>query len=273
MLGKSFEKSLIWGIRRPSLAGIMPGATTSEGRTELLGKGVYVMAASAMLALLPGVAIAQSSTAQPVDPPQQVTQLRQQYEGLAPQQIEAEGYAPEGPCVPNPQGPGAMGIHALNPELLQAQFPEGVMDPTSPPVLLLDENSKVIGLEWEAADLGQGPMKLFGQTIELQPGHPGVEESHYMLHIYFRPDGRVLFGTNPQTAFDPELECPQMSATATASSSASATASATATSTATGSASALVDTGGASSLTLLAPLALLVVAGTGVLAFRVIRRG
>jgi hypothetical protein len=173
-----------------------------------------------------------------------------------------------------------MGTHALNQELLQAQFPNGEMDPANPPVLLLDENSNVIGWEWEAADVGQGPMKLFGQTIELQPGHPGIEKPHYMLHIYFKPDGKVLFGTDAQTAFDPEGVCPEMSASATASSSAtagasasaSASAAATPTATATSSASALVDTCGAFSLTLLAPLALLVV-GTGVVAFRVMRRG
>ncbi len=245
----------------------------------MLRKGIYVMAAGAVLALLPGMALARTSAAQPVDPPQQVAELREQFEGLTPQQIEAKGYVPEGPCVPNPQGAGAMGTHALNQELLQAQFPRGKMDPENPPVLLLDENSNVIGLEWEAADVGQGPMKLFGQTIEIQPGHPGVPEPHYMLHIYFKPDGKVLFGTDPQTAFDPEGECPPMSASATASSTASASASAsattsvtaTSTATATSSASALVDTGGAFSLTLLAPLALLVLAGTGVLAFRLMR--
>jgi hypothetical protein len=174
-----------------------------------------------------------------------------------------------------------MGIHAINRQLYQAQFPRGEMDPENPPILLLDENSKVIGLEWEAADVGQGPMKMFGQTIELQSGHPGAEEPHYMLHIYFRAGGKVLFGTNDQTAFDPEGVCPQMSASATASSSATASASAsafasataTSTATATSSASALVDTGGAFTLTLLAPLALLVTVGTGVLAFRVMRRG
>jgi hypothetical protein len=176
----------------------------------LLRKGLCLMAAGAVLALLPGMAIAQTSAAQPVDPPQQVAQLRQQYEGLTPEQIKAQGYVPEGPCVPSPQGPGAMGIHAINWELLQAQFPKAKMDPANPPILLVDQNSKVIGLEWEAKDVGQGPMKLFGQTIELQPGHPGVEEPHYMLHIYFKPDGKVLFGTDAQTAFDPEGICPEI---------------------------------------------------------------
>ena len=87
------------------------------------------------------------------------------------------------------------------------------MDPAQTSVLLLDQNNKVIGLEWEAADVGQGPMELFGQSIQIQPGHPGVEHPHYMLHIYFKPDGKVLFGTDPQTAFDPELSCPPLPAT------------------------------------------------------------
>jgi len=169
-----------------------------------------------------------------------------------------------------------MGIHAINRELYKAQFPAGEMDPENPPVLLLGENDEVIGLEWEAKDVGQGPIKLFGQTIELQPGHPGVEEPHYMLHIYFKPDGKVLFGTDARTAFDPEGLCPEMSAmsaSSTASASASASASATSSATATSSASALTETGGAISLTLLAPLASLALMGTGVLAFRVVRRG
>ena len=156
-----------------------------------------------------------------------------------------------------------MGIHALNPELLQAQVPKGTMDPANPPALLLDENEEVMGVEWEAADVGQGPMEMFGQTIEIQPGHPGVEESHYMVHIYFKPDGKVLFGTDPQTAFDPEGVCPE----------ASATASSTATASASSSASALAETGGPLSLKSLAALASMVLLiGTGVLAFGVLRR-
>jgi hypothetical protein len=164
-----------------------------------------------------------------------------------------------------------MGIHAINFKLLEAQFPEGTMDPANPPALLLDENEEVMGVEWEAADVGQGPMEMFGQTIEIQPGHPGVEESHYMMHIYFKPGGKVLFGTDPQTAFDPEGACPEASASATSSATASATS--TATASASGSASALAQTGGAFSLTSLAALASMVLlVGTGVLAFGVIRR-
>src|ERR687897_2700348 len=174
----------------------------------MLRKVVYGMVASAVLALLPGIALAQGNTAQPVDPPQPVAQLRQQFEGLTPQQVEAKGYMPEGGCVPSPQGPGAMGIHAINRQLYEAQFPKGEMDPKNPSVLLLGPSDEVIGVEWEAKDVGQGPMKLFGQTIELQSGHPGVPEPHYMLHIYFKPGGKVLFGVDDHTAYDPALSCP-----------------------------------------------------------------
>jgi hypothetical protein len=105
-----------------------------------------------------------------------------------------------------------MGTHVINQEYLEAQFPKGEMDPEQPPVILLDQDSKVIGIEWEAADVGQGSMALFGQSIELQSGHPGVEESHYMLHIYFKDDGKVLFGVDDKTAFDPNLSCTELPA-------------------------------------------------------------
>ena len=183
----------------------------------MLRKILWCIAASALLALLPGAAMAQTGASGPVDPPPEFAQLRQQYEGLTPEQVEAAGYVPEGACVSksmvDPEGVGAMGTHAINPALLEAQFPNGTMDPTAPPVLLLGQSGEVIGLEWEAADVGQGPMQMFGQTIQLQSGHPGVEEPHYMLHGYFKPGGQVLWGVDDQTAFDPDLTCPPMPAT------------------------------------------------------------
>ena len=158
------------------------------------------------------------------------------------------------------------------------------MDPENPPVLLLGENSNVIGLEWDAADVGQGPMKMFGQSIEIQPGHPGVAEPHDMQHSYSKPDGKVLFGTDPQTAFDPEGVCPEMSATATASATASGTASATpsasatATSTATASPTAtatptaLTATGGMALTTGMAAGALALLVAGGLMAAALVRR-
>ena len=227
----------------------------------MLGHVLNVIAASALLALLTGMAVAQNSTAQQVDPPPQVAQLRQQFEGLTTQQIEAQGYVPEGPCIPSPTGVGAMGTHAINQQLYQATFPAGTMNPSKPNVLLVGQNGKVIGLEWEAANVGQGPMKMFGQTIELQSGHPGAEQPHYMLHIYFKPGGKVLFGTNDQTAFDPELSCPPMSASATA----------TGTPTATATATALADTGGMSLMPALAAGALALLLAGGIMVAALVR--
>src|ERR671918_854323 len=99
---------------------------------------VTVAALLAAMLALAGVAWAKS-TAQPVDPPEQVAQLRQHFEGLSLIQVLARGYVPRSPCIANPKGPGAMGIHALNNKLLQAQFPKGKMDPEKPPVLLLGQ--------------------------------------------------------------------------------------------------------------------------------------
>jgi hypothetical protein len=241
----------------------------------MVGKVLYLLTASALvLTVVPVMAIAQTSTAQPVDPPPQVAQLRQQFERLTTQQIEAKGYVPEGPCVTSPQGVGAMGIHAINRQLYQAQFPNGEMDPANPNVLLVGNSGKVIGLEWEAADVGQGPMKMFGQTIELQSGHPGAPEPHYMLHIYFKAGGKVLFGTNDQTAFDPELSCPPTSASAAATASATHAASATATPTATATATptALAQTGGIWLMPVLAVGALALLLSGGLMAAVVVRR-
>src|SRR5215203_3738826 len=179
------------------------------GRRALMKRILLLVTVASMLAAmlaLAGVAWAKS-TAQPVKPPKQVAELRQQFEGLSLIQVLARRYVPQSPCVANPKGPGAMGIHAINHKLLQAQFPKGKMNPEKPPVLLLGQKGKVMGLEWEAADVGQGPMKMFGQTIRLQPGHPGVPDPHYMLHIYFKPHGKVLFGTKAKTAFDPKRSC------------------------------------------------------------------
>ncbi len=180
----------------------------------MLRRILWMVAAGAVLALLPGVAVGQIAASGPVDPPPEFAQLRQQYEGLAPEQVEDAGYVPTHGCIANPAGVGAMGTHAINGEHLTAQFPNGTMDPTTPPVLLLGQSGEVIGLEWEAADVGQGPMEMFGQTIQIQPGHPGAEEPHYMLHGYFESDGQVRWGYDPATAFNPELSCPeQMPAT------------------------------------------------------------
>jgi hypothetical protein len=97
---------------------------------------------------------------------------------------------------------GNMGFHAIHPTLLKVQFGNGRPDPEQPPIVLLDAWQRVVGLEWESNQHAPAPV-LFGQSVALLPGHPGLEEPHYMLHAYFRPQARVLF-----SVFDPQLSCP-----------------------------------------------------------------
>ncbi len=145
---------------------------------------------------------------EPIGEPEKVAQLRARYEGKSLDELKAMGYTfNTEECVSVP-GIGGMGVHIINPQYYQAQFPKGAMDPENPVAVLLDaDQQKVIGLEWEAKDVGQGEMELFGVPIKLQQGHPGIPEPHYMLHVYFKPGGKVLMlGADP--AFDPDLTCP-----------------------------------------------------------------
>jgi hypothetical protein len=152
------------------------------------------------LSLLPGSVLA----AEPMAAPEGFAEVRARFENLTPSEVKAAGYIADPPvCVAAPDGSGAMGIHALNRQLLGMQFPAGTMDPENPPVLLLSaDGHRVVGLEWEAKDIGQGEFELYGQAVVLQDAHPGVPEPHYMLHAYFRPNGEVLFAP-----FDPQLSC------------------------------------------------------------------
>lgn len=169
------------------------------GRRRFL---IRMLLGVALTAVTPAVALAQDPP-QPIDAPEGFADVRARFENLTPEEVAAAGYRADPPlCIAEP-GLGGMGVHALNPELMGAQFPTAEMDPENPPILLLSANlQRVIGLEWEAKDIGQGETELFGQKVVLQPGHPGVPEPHYMLHAYFREDGQVLFAP-----FDPMVIC------------------------------------------------------------------
>jgi hypothetical protein len=143
-----------------------------------------------------------------VDEPPGIAQLRAQYAPMTEAQLTAAGFEIDplyvtADLVGLPAATGVMGYHAIHPGLMGAQFPQGVMDPQRPPVVLLGPDKRVIGVEWEAADRGQAPPQLYGQTANLGPPHPGVDHPHYMLHAFFRPGGKVLFGD-----FDPALAGP-----------------------------------------------------------------
>jgi hypothetical protein len=143
-----------------------------------------------------------------VDEPPGIAQLRAQYAPMTEAQLVAAGFQIDpmyvaADMVGLPPAVGAMGYHAINPALMGAQFPQGTMDAQHPPVVLLGPDKRVIGVEWEAADRGQAPPQLYGQTVNLGPVHPGVDQPHYMLHAFFRPGGKVLFGD-----FDAALATP-----------------------------------------------------------------
>jgi len=162
--------------------------------------------------LTPGGVLADGPS--PIPDPEGFAEVRARFEGKSGQEVAAMGFIAEPPlCVAEPEL-GGMGVHALNFPAFSAQFEAGVMDAEEPPIVLLDASLQhVIGLEWEAADVGQGVPEVFGQPAILLPGHPGppgTEVPHYMLHSYFRADGQVLFAP-----FDPEVTCPQMPDSAT----------------------------------------------------------
>ncbi|HET8629772.1 MAG TPA: hypothetical protein VFL91_20325 [Thermomicrobiales bacterium] len=181
---------------------------TRRAVAALLGLALWSGAAAAGAA-----APAWDLPARLVDEPPGIAQLRARYAPMTETQLVAAGFQVDpmyvtAAMVGLPATTGAMGYHAINPALMGAQFPQGVMDPEHPPVVLLGPDKRVIGVEWEAADRGQPPPQLHGQTANLGPAHPGVDAPHYMLHAFFRPGGKVLFGD-----FDPALATPGLPAT------------------------------------------------------------
>ncbi len=143
-----------------------------------------------------------------VDEPAGIAQLRAQYASMTEAQLVAAGFQIDSMYVTATlvglsAATGAMGYHAVKPALMGAQFPKGTMDAQRPPVVLLGLDKRVIGVEWEAANLGQAAPQVYGQTVNLGPMHPGVDAPHYMLHAFFRPGGKVLFGD-----FDAALATP-----------------------------------------------------------------
>ena len=155
----------------------------------------------AATAMLPGSAFAQPGPPPGVmmDTPPPLAAARAKFENMTAEQATAAGYMSTHECVSSPFG--GMGIHFIHPQLFDSQLKSGQMDPANPPVLLVNED-RVVGLEWETTKATPQPTFL-GQQVPLQPGHPGMEEEHYMVHMYFKPGNKLLLGV-----FDPDLKCP-----------------------------------------------------------------
>ena len=126
------------------------------------------------------------------------------------EQAKADGYTGvDEPCVASPEG--AMGIHYVNPALLQ----DPALDPLRPEILLYVPSAngklKLVGVEYWKADADQKldtredePTLLdqpFGAPME---GHAPGMPVHYDLHVW-------LFKDNPAgmfAPFNPTLTCP-----------------------------------------------------------------
>ncbi|CAA9306988.1 MAG: hypothetical protein AVDCRST_MAG77-6155 [uncultured Chloroflexi bacterium] len=166
-----------------------------SGRSAVLGASLVAALAS------PTVVSAQPPTPAPVAMSPEFAALRARFEPMTAEQVQAAGYVIPAPvCVSAP--PGGMGYHAIHFARHAQQYQGGRMDQNNPPILLIGGDGRVIGLEWETNQRA-APQSLFGVPVQVLPGHEGLEEPHYMLHAYFRPNGQVLFAD-----FDPQVTCP-----------------------------------------------------------------
>ncbi|MBI2886187.1 MAG: hypothetical protein HYY02_03155 [Chloroflexi bacterium] len=161
-------------------------------------RGIGLMGLMIMLALAVTPSVPASA-----DDAQDLAAARARFENLTKEQIEAAGYRIDAFCIPAtveglPAEVGAMGIHAVKPQF----FGDNVVKGMDPEILLLDNNFRVIGIEYETEDLNAPVPSLFGHKFELSGPHPGHWHRHYMLHIYFQPNGQFLVST-----WNPTLRC------------------------------------------------------------------
>lgn len=168
---------------------------TKTRRTSLLAAGILMALGMVQ------TAGAQPAPASPVDQTAEFASVRAKFENMTASQVAAAGYMATPECVSSPLG--GMGIHAVNVQVLQGQLQSGKPDSQNPPVVLLDSSmTRVVGVEWEIPKSVTPAPMILGQTMELQPGHPGMEGEHYMFHAYFKPNNQVLMAP-----FDPAVTC------------------------------------------------------------------
>lgn len=131
----------------------------------------------------------------------------------------ADGYLPDPVCASSPMG--AMGIHYVNPQILQQP-----LDPRKPSILLYEPTARglrLVGVEWMQPVIVNGapwmqpesippppPFNpapvLFGETFDgPMPGHNPQMPWHYDLHVW-------LWKRNPTglfSAWNPNVHCPE----------------------------------------------------------------
>ena len=120
---------------------------------------------------------------------------------------EADGFVPASPCVSNPAGPGAMGVHYVDMARLATGF-----EPTRPEVLIYepqdDGRMRLVGVEYVVLDADQDPATderpVFPGGIGFHAPHAGPGPVAYTLHAY-------VWKHNPAGLFvdyNPRNSCP-----------------------------------------------------------------
>lgn len=131
-------------------------------------------------------------------------EIRERYASYTVDRAHQEGYV-RGPfCLDAlafglPASGGAMGFHSTNEGLLQ-----GPIAPEKPQAIVFDAAGKVLGVEYEiTTDVAREAPRLFGQTFNKLPPHPGVHHEHFALHVWLVPNPSGQFAD-----FNPLLVCP-----------------------------------------------------------------
>lgn len=132
-------------------------------------------------------------------------ELVEKYGSWTRADVEAAGYVVDEFCVNAaaagaPAELGAMGFHAVNPELVG----DGEVHTGTPEAILLDGNDTVIGVEYELGAVVEEPPVALGQPLKVTPPHPGMEQEHMSLHVYFVGDEQHRFED-----FNPAVTCPE----------------------------------------------------------------
>lgn len=112
------------------------------------------------------------------------------------QDVEDAGYTVDEVCVSAeaeglPADLGAMGYHAVNMDYATS----GELKVEEPHVILLDDEGQVIGVEYEYPEVVDPAPEIAQIPLVFTPPHPGVDNEHMSLHVYFVGDEDERYGT------------------------------------------------------------------------------